>query len=101
MKKSSFLRDRRKEIGLTMKEVADFVGVSEASVSRWETGDIMNMRRDRVELLAKILRVSPLDILNISNAENNADLVAFAQGLNDTDAERLRQLIRLTFGEVL
>lgn len=61
------IRDRRIELRITQKEVADFVGVSEATVSRWESGHIDNMRRDRIAALSKILRLSPLDIMGIGN----------------------------------
>lgn len=57
------LKKRRIELDLTMKEVADFVGVSEATVSRWESGDIANMKRDRIYSLSQILQISPLTIL--------------------------------------
>ncbi|MBS5026410.1 MAG: helix-turn-helix transcriptional regulator, partial [Peptostreptococcaceae bacterium] len=40
------LKQRRIELNLTMAEVAKKVGVSEATISRWESGDIANMRRD-------------------------------------------------------
>ena len=55
---SNYLSERRKELGLTQKEVADAVGVAEATVSRWESGEIANMRRDRISALAKILKCS-------------------------------------------
>lgn len=42
-----------------MKQVAEAVGVSEATVSRWESGHIANMRRDRINNYAKALRVDP------------------------------------------
>lgn len=57
------LKNRRKELDLTMLEVAKKVGVSEATVSRWESGDIANMRRDKIALLANALRVSPSYIM--------------------------------------
>ena len=57
------LRDRRIELGYTMKELAAMVGVSEATISRWESGDIANMRRDRIANLAKALRISPAVIM--------------------------------------
>lgn len=57
----------RTELGITQKEVADFVGVSEATVSRWESGHIDNMRRDRIAALSKILRMSPLTIIERSD----------------------------------
>lgn len=47
-----------------MKQVADAVGVSEATVSRWESGEIANMRRSRIVKLAAILSLSPLDLMN-------------------------------------
>ena len=52
---SNYLTDRRKALGLTMKQVAEAVGVSEATVSRWESGQIANMRRDRINSYAQIL----------------------------------------------
>ena len=51
------LKERRKELGLTMLEVAQKTGVSEATVSRWESGDIANMRLDKIAALAKTLQV--------------------------------------------
>lgn len=54
----NYLADRRKALGLTQKDVADAVGVSEATVSRWESGEIANMRRDRISALAKVLHCS-------------------------------------------
>ena len=63
MKNRDVLKNRRLELGLTMKQVADIVGVSEATVSRWESGDIENMRRDKIVLLANALKMSPAVIM--------------------------------------
>lgn len=61
---SNYLSQRRRELGLTQKEVADAVGVAEATVSRWESGEIANMRRDRIAALAKVLNCSADFIMN-------------------------------------
>ena len=66
--------DRRTELGITQKEVADFVGVSEATVSRWESGHIDNMRRDRIAALSNILRLSPLAIMGIDDTDLSSRL---------------------------
>lgn len=73
---SNYLSQRRRELGLTQKEVADAVGVSEATVSRWESGEIANMRRDRIVSLARILNCSADFIMNGNDgeSENNSPL---------------------------
>ena len=53
------IHDRRVELGLTMKELGDKCGVSEATISRYESGNIKNMRRDVVAALAKALNLPP------------------------------------------
>ncbi len=65
------IKNRRKELSLTMNEVAQRVGVSEATVSRWESGDIVNMRRDKIVLLAKALEVSPAFIMDWENESSS------------------------------
>lgn len=64
MKASDVIKMRRKEMGLTMKEVASAVGVSEGTVSRWESGDIKNMRRDKIAALARVLDVPPAVLMD-------------------------------------
>lgn len=59
---------RRKELGLTMEQVADSVGVNKGTVSRWERGEIDNMRRDKIAKLADVLNVSPLILMGMSEA---------------------------------
>lgn len=65
------LKQRRIELGLTMLDVAKLVGVSEATISRYESGNIKNMRRDRIEKYAKALRVSPSDFLDINDDDDS------------------------------
>lgn len=55
----TIIKNRRLDLGLTMKDVANALGVSEATVSRYESGEIQNMGIDKIEALAKVLRCSP------------------------------------------
>ena len=59
------LKARRKELNLTLEEIGKYVGVGKATVNKWETGHIRNMKRDKIALLAEILQVSPLEIMSI------------------------------------
>lgn len=56
---SSHLKSRRKELGLTLNDIANLMGVSEATVQRWESGAIKNLRYERISALASVLNVSP------------------------------------------
>jgi len=64
------LKKRRLELGLTLEDVGNLVGVSKSTVMKWETGFIENMRRNNVALLAKALRVSPLWIMGMDEPES-------------------------------
>ena len=53
------IKEKRLEHGLTMKELAQKVGVSEGTISRWESGEIANMRRGAMVALSKVLDIPP------------------------------------------
>lgn len=53
------IKQKRIELGLTMKELANKVGVSEATISRWESGNIATMKQTKIALLAQVLGISP------------------------------------------
>ena len=59
MKVNEIIRARRKELGLTLKQVADKLGVSESLISRYESNDVKNMGIDKLIPLAKILKTTP------------------------------------------
>lgn len=63
------IKTRREELGLTMKELAVKVGVSEGTISRWESGEISNMRRDKIVALANALKISPSVIMEWEEPE--------------------------------
>lgn len=61
------LRERK---NLTQEEVADRVGVTKATVSKWEKGDIENMKRDKIAKLSNVLGISPLELLGMDVPAN-------------------------------
>lgn len=74
------LHQRRLELGLTLEQVGQIVGVSKSTVRKWETGYIENMKRDKIALLAQALQVSPAYIMEwdeeITNHINNAMILS-------------------------
>lgn len=70
------IRDLRTLHGLTLEHVAQQVGVGKSTVRKWETGQIANMRRDKISKLAVALHTTPAylmgweDDFNISIPSN-------------------------------
>ena len=53
------IRDLRTRQKITLEEIARYVGVGRSTVRKWETGQIKNMRRDKIQKLAEALHTSP------------------------------------------
>lgn len=64
---STILKSRRKELGLTLAQIADEMGVAEATVQRWESGNIKTIRHEKIGKLADILKVSPAALMGWSD----------------------------------
>lgn len=69
---SSVLKQRRKELGLTLSQIADSVGVTEATVQRWESGNIKTMRHEKIAKLAEVLKVSPATLMGWEDLSNGS-----------------------------
>lgn len=63
MKIGEFIKNRRRELGLDQSDIAKACGVSTPTVCQWETGEIANMKRDKIVSLSRVLNVSPLALL--------------------------------------
>ena len=66
------IRARRKELGLTLEEVGQIVGVSKTTIQRWESGEIKNQRRDKIVKLDQALQTTPAQLMGW--AETDTDL---------------------------
>ena len=67
MDMKEIIATRRKELGMTLEDVANRVGVSRATVHRWEKGALQNPGRDKIASLAAALQVSPEYLLGWSD----------------------------------
>lgn len=74
--------NRRKELGLTLEEIGNATGVSKSTVKKWENGFIANMRRDKIEKLAKILQISPIVLLGNKNEDDKPNAKILSAGEN-------------------
>lgn len=67
---STALKQRRKELGLTLAQIADAMGVTEATVQRWESGNIKSIRYEKIGKLAEVLNISPAILMGWDDANN-------------------------------
>ncbi len=93
------LRERRSLLGLTLDDVGRYVGVSGATVSRWEKGDIENIRRDKIAKLAEVLRVTPAYLMGwpenpaISMPDMSDEMIILNRAARKMTAEQRKKLL--------
>lgn len=95
------IKNRRNSLGLTLLDVADMLGVKEATVQRYESGEIKNVKHETVVKLATILKCSPQYLMgwsdevleiNSNSLSLNPDedkLISNYRLLNDSGKEKL------------
>ena len=71
----TIIHDRRTDLGLTLEEIGNKVGVGKSTVQKWEKGNISNMKRDKIALLASTLHISPISFIvgELIPEENKTD----------------------------
>lgn len=60
---SLILKERRKDLGLTLRQIAEYMDVKESTVQRWESGNIKSIRYDKISKLANLLNVEPSSLM--------------------------------------
>ena len=58
------LKSRRFELGMTLEDVGDYVGVGKSTVRKWENGMINNMKLDKNSLMTETLQISPMQSIS-------------------------------------
>lgn len=79
MELNNLIKQRRQELNLTLEQVAQIVGVGKSTVRKWETGDIKNMKRDKIPLLAEALQISPSLIAGFKETTTNLNKFLFSK----------------------
>ena len=88
----NIIKNRRLELGLTLKDVAKSLGVAESTVSRYETSDIQNMGIDKIESLAKVLHCTPEYLMGWEKTPNeDIDI----EKLNNDNQIKLKEYFEL------
>ncbi|MCI5735567.1 MAG: helix-turn-helix domain-containing protein [Eubacterium sp.] len=57
------IKERRKQLNITLLELAEFVGVKEATMQRYESGEIKSIPYDNIVLISEYLKCTPQYLL--------------------------------------
>lgn len=85
------LKAKRLALNMTLKEVAELVGVSEGTVSRWEREEITNLKREHIHKYALALGLSPLEIM--SATEDAPDAIIDLANAEDLKANQIKRFM--------
>lgn len=66
MEIGSLIKAKRQEKGLSQDAFAKMLGFSAATVARWESGNVTKIRRATIQDMAKILGISPLNLIGFT-----------------------------------
>lgn len=88
------IKEKRIEKNMTMKQLADIMKVSEGTVSRWESGDIENIRRQKIKKLSEVLDISIYTLMGWEPSEKVNDetlkrLLRYYNALSDLKKKSL------------
>lgn len=84
------LRAKRLENNLSLQEVADKLGISKVTVSRYETLDITNIPSDKIEGMAKLYNTTPAYLMGWEDKISILDSIAL---LSDYELEALNKIL--------
>ena len=101
MKIGQKIKQRRLALDLTLEQLGEMVGVGKSTVRKWETGDIKNMRRDKIALLANALDMSPSELVNeneqpeiSSEQQMKAKIHQLVDSLSPADIQRAEAVLQ-------
>ena len=87
------IRNRRQELGMTMEELADRIGVKRWTINKYEKDEI-DMKLSTIKHLHNVLDISYIDLLDDDDSEDREVLTAYHQA-SDEKQETVRATLRL------
>lgn len=89
------IKKARAEKGLTLEDVAKFIGVSKQTVQKYESGVISNIPSDKVEMMAEYFGTAPSNLMGWEQTEDNEVLLStIMKYAKEIDGELMLDLLR-------
>lgn len=84
----------RTKANMTQEELGDLLGVQKAAIQKYESGSIINFKRETIEKLGTIFNVTPSYILGWDKFDHEIDIEALKVDLHKIE------LVQKYFGEI-
>lgn len=62
------IRSKRLEYNLTMEELAEKIGANKSSISKWESGEVANIKRTYILKMAQVFHCKPSWLMDMDDA---------------------------------
>lgn len=93
------IKERRQQLGLTLLQIANSLGVKEATVQRYESGEIKNIKHETIYELAKILQCTPSYLMgwdeNTSSFNENNEAAEFNRNFENLTEENKKKVLEI------
>ena len=87
------LKNRRLFLNLTLSEVANYLGVKEATAQRYESGEIKNIKHETIVELAKLFQCHPAYLMGWQDIPNEKiETIAAHHDNEDWTEEELEEI---------
>lgn len=100
------IKEARLAKGYTLDDLSKIIGVTAATVSRWENGKIEDMKRSKIKALSDALDIPPYIIMGWDAPHGDKEISAEDRDLLNayhaaTDEQRRLVLYALGFAEIV
>ena len=89
------MKKRRKDLGLTLEDVAKIVGVTRQTIQKYESGVVTNIPSDKIELIATALKTTPAYLMGWEEEKKEDIETIAAHALRDLTEEEIKAVITL------
>ena len=93
MEMNEKIKFNREALNLTLQDVGEYLGVSKATVQRYESGEIKNLKLETIEKLSQIWKISPAYLMGweekeIKNSNQLETIAAHFDGEEFTENDK-------------
>lgn len=101
------IKKARLEKGMTQQELGDIVGVQKSAIAKYESGRVVNIKRNTLQKIAKALNIRPSELVFDGSPKEAAglhariitdlelmDTIKIYYGLSEDNKRMVRELVR-------